>query len=180
MQLGNVGEWIAAIGTVGAIALALWQHNKLAQEQTEGAEKQQAEQVTVYGVFSDATGPWANRYAEKIVVHNASAQPVYHLAIKFFGYRYALANIAAVPKKTYCIRKFTVPPGKWTITTDPKHFTIQELYSVEIAFTDASGRTWHRNRDGLLAKRDAAFTTKTFLDNIAFEEIADPRLYEAS
>ena len=91
VQLGDLPEWLAAVGTVGALGGALWQirverNRRLAQDAHDREEnrREQARKIACWpGESEDVPGPmdpwWGTSTPIDLV--NGSDQPVYNVVV---------------------------------------------------------------------------------------------------
>jgi hypothetical protein len=180
--VGTVPEWISAIATVGAL-IAAWLAGTTAKRlygvesdrdatAAEQRERHDADLVHAWttAVHRDGTRP---RYG--LIVKNGSSSPVFDVTIQ---------STTGIPfegghKRAWPVDLAMLPPGEYFVTTVPYPDTntgedgIPEPTSgldgtirpvmkkrdwavSRIHFTDASGRHWQRDKDGVLTRAPAS------------------------
>jgi hypothetical protein len=143
-ELGTVPDWLAAVGTFLAFAVALrllFKELAARREVEEDRRREQASRVAIWTQSVPAPGPSAT-YA--IVMNNSSEEPV--SAITFVMYH------PDEPERV--IREDSwdlLPPGR-----HPGPATTETYLPgpIRLSFTDAAGRRWTRYPNGRLVERD--------------------------
>lgn len=144
MNWGSVPDWLAAVGTVGALFVALallCREMKDRRHAAEMADRKPADGVFAWVEPRTDAGGW------QTFVLNRSDQPVYDAVVYF-------TPLTDPPLPTVESVWGTVPPG------DPRpgdrfgdHPTdLFGIPTVEIEFTDGRGRHWRRDADGQLRR----------------------------
>lgn len=158
---GNVPEWIAAVGSLGALAVALWLLG--AQLRTYRTSEQDR-------IQSDATRVsawWSTPEIAPVVsvhIRNAGDNPVYDCVVFLGPSRQPPPDSSRTDSWDF---HFPIVPAGETLTKSvpSEHFILESQDHlpdqhgffrgawVEIVFTDSAGRFWSRKRDGQLVKR---------------------------
>lgn len=159
-------EWLtayatlgAAIGTVAAVGVALWQvwrersaRRRLEEEDRRRARRAQAEQVSAWLLPQD------NETRQPIALLNASVEPVYQAVV------YLVFIQGAAPRTGLEMERNTessfrsllsvVPPGRGFTSVGGGWGAMTVRPGVECAFTDRAGVHWIRSADGTLVEID--------------------------
>ncbi len=175
--LGNVPTWLAAIGTVGALWVALLQirterSRRIARDATDLEEhhRSQARLVAAWvGPPEPHLGGPGSVYGPSgrtpIYLFNGSGEPVYTLVasivfiqgaaphttektLEFFHSREPGTTWSQAPVTTVSI----LPPGKWRIWIPGTHWAgvMAGRSGAEVAFSDRAGAHWIRRALGTL------------------------------
>jgi hypothetical protein len=163
IQLGNIAEWTAAIGTVGTLSFALWQLNRERQRR----QREQARLVAAWllGARPPADQgelrPWMTEV--DLVVRNGSSEPVYNCAVYIWiSERPKLGEDAPAIGSVIDI----LPPDTQRedhVYVDIPYDDFEEPFGMghvrlDLLFTDAQGAHWHRDPSGRLATRREGFS----------------------
>lgn len=147
LQWGNVPEWLAAIGTVGALAVALFLLKQEIDDRRRAKSK--AQQWPASGIVAWAE-PRTDAGGWQTVALNRSDEPVYDVVVRFTPLREGGSDpIESVSG--------TLAPGP-PKPLDTYGDTPQDLFGippVEIEFTDGRGRHWLRTANGALNQLDS-------------------------
>lgn len=176
VQLGNVAEWVGAIGTVGALIAAVLllrkeltslEVDRMAQaderaaraEERELRRREHARTVAVW--LDDRKVSYSSRvhdFETKICVKNASSWPVDNCVA------YVLHPIGGPPDdpaahEAYEVVMGTVPPGERLDHDVPQAYidrgrVIFPGLLAEVTFTDSAGIHWRRRVDGSLEEQE--------------------------
>jgi len=146
VEWGDVPGWFAAIGTVGALFVALVLLHNERRDRERAAEV--ADQKPADGIFA-WVAPRTDAGGWQTFVHNRSDEPVYDAVVYF-------TPLTDPPMPTVESVWGTIPPGE----TKPgdrygdRPADIFGIPPVEIEFTDGRGRHWRRNSEGKLQQID--------------------------
>lgn len=143
---GSVPEWFAAIGTVGALFVALiLLRNELADRRraAEVADRRPADGIFAWAEPRTDAGGW------QTFVHNRSDEPIYDAVVYF-------TPLTDPPLPTEESVWGTVPPGgpKAGDRYGDRPGDLFGIPPVEIEFTDGRGRHWRRDDTGQLQRLD--------------------------
>jgi hypothetical protein len=159
-QWGNVAEWIAAIGTVGALWYALVQFG----QHRRARHIEQARLVSAWiRSIREPDVPLSSDQTEiTLVLRNGSPEPIYNCAVYVWTsdppeLGVDLPAVGGVSD--------LVPPSTESESTafvDIPFYSFEEahgrgLSNVDLLFTDASGSHWHRDRGGRLISRSEGY-----------------------
>jgi hypothetical protein len=172
IHLGDLPTWLAAIGTIGALAAALYQisnerKRRLTQEMHDRTERHQAQARLIaawIGEIEHHSGDsGTDRGRTAIQLLNGSKEPIYAVLASLIYIQ------GAAPKSTeawFEMRKQAppdqqvsppvailsiLPPGRWKIWIDGSSWGILSgRIGAEIAFTDRAGAHWIRRAKGNL------------------------------
>lgn len=153
MNAPNAADWLAAVGTVGAVLLGLF---VLAREQRD-RRKVQARSVNAWAVEvrpkRDRTelGVIVGMSGKCVVVeaHNSSTEPVYDF------HAWVHHNLAPDSGSMGSHERAVLPPGAHTIFVDGVDIPdggLAHLPYVDVTFRDTAGRRWQRLYTGKLAR----------------------------
>ncbi len=170
---GNWPEWLAAVGTVGALAAALAQievaRRRLRtdrKEQLARERRAQAELVSAWigdvrtsNDFDMKIGGPSDT-ATNLELSNASGSPVYRAVLSIVDIQGTGWKGQGKAPDGYQFCVSIIPPGRF-------HLTIRRGFGagmgihweVELSFTDAAGQHWVRRASGLLEELDADAVT---------------------
>lgn len=181
----NTTDWLTAIGTVGAVVVALGLTILERLRAARDNRRRQAELITAWAdenwpqQDSDnppdaAAGSWL-----RLVMQNGSAQLAYFAIASVVGIQGAGPPERA-PKDSdwqdhfYPYRALVgrVPPGQTTTWIRHGGHGMHIRVGIELAFQDAAGRYWLRRGTGQLRKIK--------MDPIRFYEITPPVVWEGS
>ena len=152
-RLGTIPDWLAAVGTLGAFAVALWLlFKELAarREQEEDRRREQARLVTAW-MMSKPLSRTEERSA--IVIRNGSDEPV------FDGWCVLVASTSRFASERKPVFDWEL---RWRVL--PPHETLEDELDlpqlltppwdarIRLSFTDAAGRRWTRYPDGRLVE----------------------------
>jgi hypothetical protein len=168
LRFGDLPAWVAAIGTVGALAAAFRQiateralRQRAEREAIDMAERSQAELVSAwYGGHDELTEGGAGQ--DWLVLLNRSNEPVYQ----------AVASVVfiqgAAPERGEEYRRLrgederyfldqqptlgVIPPGRWRVHVPGGWGGMMRQPGAEIAFSDRGGRHWVRRATGELKR----------------------------
>jgi hypothetical protein len=159
---GTVPDWLAAVGTLAAFAVALRLLAKelaARREQEEDRRREQASRVACWlEIVEDPDWPprhWAPDKpvrAVAAVLQNGSEEPVYDCRVHIELDPGASGKLVSGDRQ-YSLEERTLPPGR---TQRSVSFPREDLppASTRMSFRDAAGRRWTRYPDGRLVEPD--------------------------
>jgi hypothetical protein len=139
---GSLPEWIAAIGTVGALAVAL----VLLKAELDDARLRRGEEVRAQARRVLAWIEYTGDHPE-VVIRNASDAPIYNVeatATETAGQHFEHG-------RTSVSRSKVLPPGD---TERSEVYEPGQWAWVNVWFTDSAENHWIRSGDGRLTKVD--------------------------
>lgn len=151
---GDVPTWLSAVGTCGAVVVALRLSRQDALRREMHQHRKQAEQVTAW--LGDETSD-GSELRQLVVIQNSSSQSVYELIASLVATQGAFRR-TAVPKKPrdkpgsieFQARVGQVPPGQHKVPIPSGGHGMHKTFAVEVAFRDAAGSCWLRLGNGVL------------------------------
>lgn len=148
VQWGDAPSWFAAVGTIGAVLVALGLARREGRRHTQEVRRRQAELITAWVEQDDPSYPWV-----WVTLANASDQVVYRVVISALS----IVDGSPVPRPSNPRewRRFIsqLPPGqKKPVSVEWYVATGVARPGVEIAFQDAGGRHWIRDTSGKLVE----------------------------
>jgi hypothetical protein len=154
IQWGDVGTWVGGIATALALFLTYVLLRITRREQTAQQDEQRRAQARLIsawpaGAKHDGDGP---RDSVTIVLQNESNEPIYSLRAAVgrawtgekIGYREARLDYIMPPKS----KQEQPVPVDWPRLPDGAQISPP----VELIFSDAAGKFWHRDRYGALTE----------------------------
>lgn len=141
LAMGDLPTWLAAIGTVAAVSVALWQVRADQFRRRQQEHRAQAGLIAVW-YSGDKEG-----MRSVLSLLNDSSQPVYEAVATLTrsggpGERVPLDYRAVLP---------TLPPGRWKVEVSGDWHGMSAYATAEVAFTDHRGDThWIRRSNGKL------------------------------
>lgn len=176
---GSVPDWLAAVGTLAAFAVALRLLAKELTARREAEEDRRREQARLISAWPEAPEipgvkdrprntdviTWIQETGTTAYIHlimrNGSAEPVYRIFAVMVAFNSPYADdpeAGAGQPGTAETRRSILPPGEKGIGIFARFLdgfeTGTEPGPVSIAFTDAAGRHWKRYPDGRLVELD--------------------------
>src|SRR5581483_640017 len=161
--VSSIPEWItafatvgSALGTIGAVIVALWLARNKGRETREREDRRQAEQITAW--FVPYTGEQSSSYMVYmgLRVRNASDQLVYDLIAEVVSvqgaFRDAAVGESGERNLEYGTLVGNVPPGEVTTRINTGGRGMYVRHAIELAFKDAAGRCWLRRGNGSLER----------------------------
>lgn len=155
-RLGTVPDWIAALGTIAAFAVALRLLAKelsARREQEEDRRRAQARLVAGWVAMPEQDPQAPANWVFGVVVRNGSDEPIHDVNAVMVpaGSPYA-SDPEATPPAIAAVRvlRESMPPGE-TIEQRLRMVPIMPG-SFGMSFTDAAGRRWKRYPDGRLVE----------------------------
>lgn len=154
LDFGDVPTWLAAVGTLGTLAAALWQIRIERRSREKLEEQKQAIQIAT----------WINRGTSsqltEVTIRNASGSPIYDVVVTVViasgaGPRTG-EEVAELPGQKVSgapsMRRASsmVPPGKFMMELPAAWGGMNRKPGIEIAFTDFQGKHWVRRYNGQL------------------------------
>ncbi len=146
--IGGIGS---AIGTIGAVGVALWFSQAETRRRKREERSQQAEQISAWLQIDEAAEETGEMHC---VVLNGSNQLVYDVTVSLVAVHGAFRRTAVGIDRngpsggyqTYVGGPF--PPGQQTLPMKYRGAALAVRYGVELAFRDSRGRFWIREGDG--------------------------------
>jgi hypothetical protein len=167
VQLGDAAAWVAAIGTVGALAAAFWQirTERRARKRREDEDRSLARRSQAVRVSAWSASPediyrmgWENsaglqRYGAVLLNH--SEEPVYEAIASLVSIQGAGPSSAKGDGKLqYRAYLSVIPPGRHIADLGLCDAWPSGRAGVDLAFTDAAGVHWLRHATGSLIEID--------------------------
>jgi hypothetical protein len=176
VQWGTVSTWVAAVGTVAAVSLALWGTRGERKERLRRELRQQAVRISAWFVemHKDSHGedshgedprreawlpPELRGRAADVELLNNSADPVTDVLIFLSRVSYKVQRWWD-QEPEYRVMIGVLPPGRWTIRVPKSGGAIVDVklggspamsrVMVIISFTDNAGNHWARGARGEL------------------------------
>lgn len=158
--LGQIGpDWFSAVGTVGALLVALVLLGfQLTDRRSEASQRRraQAELIAAALDWSDKTREPMS--SQRVLLFNASGNSVYSVVVGAVHLQGAgVRTIEEAVERTApdqpppISTAAVLPPGKFRTTVrSVLHSMLGARPAAEIAFTDAAGRHWIRRAAGQL------------------------------
>jgi hypothetical protein len=170
VQWGSVSQWVAAVGTVSAVSVALWEANGERKERLRREFRQQAERISAWFIGmhkdpqdEDANGedspreawlpPELRGRAADVELLNTSAEPVTDVLVFLSRVSYKVQRWWD-QEAEYRVMIGVLPPGRWTISVPKSGGAIAQVklggsravsrVMVIISFTDSAGVHWAR------------------------------------
>ena len=170
VQWGTVSTWVASVGTVAAVSLALWVARGERKERLRRELRQQAERISAWFVemHKDSHGddphgedspreawlpPELRGRAADVELLNNSADPVTDVLIFLSRVSYKVQRWWD-QEPEYRVMIGVLPPGRWTISVTKSGGAIVDVklggspamsrVMVIISFTDNAGNHWAR------------------------------------
>jgi hypothetical protein len=155
IQLGDVATWVASIGTVAAVWVALWQIVSEKKERLGREVREQAERISAWYAGRAERIPGSGTRIELL---NNSNEPVYEVIVGIAFIQGAAPHSGEEWMKVerglimggFGRALGTLPPGQWFVTVPSHSGVMQGRLGAEIAFTDRSGSHWVRRATGKL------------------------------
>jgi hypothetical protein len=175
VQWGSVATWVASVGTVTAVSLALWRTAWERKDRLRRELRQQAERISAWyvGMREDSDGEVLHReaglpdelrgQAADVELLNNSEEPVYDVVV-------FLAQVSYKIKRWWNQEPYyramigVLPPGQWTVSVPNSGGVIaadirgesppESRVMVIIGFTDRAHNYWARGARGELRRLD--------------------------
>ncbi|MEV6646982.1 hypothetical protein [Amycolatopsis sp. NPDC051371] len=154
---GAAGQWAGAVGTVAAVAVALWiaiRDGRVARVDRAKRElrewQEQAAKVTAWIETTDAG-------EVHMIVANANSEAVHHVVVSFDLVRSlpmtgsTLHRGPEIEDDEYLYA--VLPPGKWRMPVRGGRRIEHTTPGVMLAFTDSRNGHWLRLTDGTLIEK---------------------------
>ncbi|MBN7327387.1 hypothetical protein I3U72_13535 [Mycobacteroides abscessus subsp. abscessus] len=153
---GNFPEYIAAIGTTGAllISIAVWRHevekrHKEDQRRDEADHRAQAERISAW---FETPGKLDPQGIIRIGLSNASPGVVYEVQLHVQCKSTALTSSVAAALPKFNKARGYLPmlgPGEWVVHLPLANIETMEPKTIDIWFRDQQGTRWHRTASSL-------------------------------
>jgi hypothetical protein len=158
VPIGNVAEWIAAVGALAAFGALFYAATewRAAQVERRDSEAEQARLIIVEPVEPDRSSGslrWIKHFDE-FVVRNYSASPVFNLDVESLddspdALVYQNVRVPSTQRQSEMSRPSRVPVLQAGRATEPLNLVgggagVPKIQHLTFAFTDAKGRRWRR------------------------------------
>ena len=173
IQWGDVPTWVAAVGTVGTLASALWQiaterKRRIASDELLRSEQHVRQARLIAAYLGEEQRPKSETPVQahetgrtEIFLVNNSSEPVYSVVVGIVFVQgagpHSLEEMLALDRKQYdrqgpITTVSIVPGGLYRVWISGTGWTriLGGRGGVEIAFSDASGAHWIRRGTGRL------------------------------
>lgn len=158
IQLGDLATWLASVGTIGAVWLALWQVLNEKKERVNREIRSQAERISAWYAGTKEGAHLAT--ATRIELLNSSNEPVYEVVV---GLVFIQGAAPRSGEEWQCMGNTSImggfgkvlgalPPGQWIVRVPGGWANMFARPGAEIAFTDRSGLHWVRRATGKLER----------------------------
>jgi hypothetical protein len=143
---GDVPTWLAAIGTIGAVivALCLARSDGIRREKLQ--RRHQAELVTAWLGSEETSG---GHVRQSIVIQKSSPQSVYLLVASLVA-KGGFRDTALGDARKFRATVGQVPPGRYERHVRSPGHGMHVKLAIELAFRDAAGVCWLRRGNGSL------------------------------
>lgn len=138
---GDAPTWIAALGTVAAVSLALAEAGSERRRRIHHEARAQAEAVSA----------WFDYANSDLVVSNESTQPVYEVVLSMVLVQGAGPHRGEDLHEgvsDYRVVFSVVPPGRWRVAAPVGWGGMSAHPGAEVAFTDHRATHWIRRTSG--------------------------------
>jgi hypothetical protein len=176
VQWGTVSTWVAGVGTVAAVSLALWEAAGERKGRLRRELRQQAARISAWfvGMHKDPDGedsheedsrreawlpPELRGRAADVEFLNNSQDPVTDVLVFLSRVSYKVQRWWD-QEPEYCVMIGVLPPGRWTISVPKSGGAVVDVklggsaavsrVMVIISFTDSAGNHWARGARGEL------------------------------
>jgi hypothetical protein len=136
VEVGTVADWIAAVGTVGALIVAL---SLLWREQRD-RRTAQARLVSTW--VSEVAVADSSEHPLSVIVQNRSNEPVY--AVTIFQFDPVIHHDVGQPGELI-FHVEVLPPDTRLPATDSVPTRMGHLPTLTLYFTDSAGHRWKRH-----------------------------------
>jgi len=165
VQWGDIATWVASLGTVGALAAALWQIGSERRRRHSDEHRAQARLISVWvgerkppeSYADDPDASWYPKGRTTIYVANNSSEPVYFPVVGIVDIQgtgpHTMEKMLDFYKGGGPITTISIlPPGRYRVWIRGIHWQIPMggRQGAEIAFTDSAGVHWIRRSTGAL------------------------------
>jgi len=182
VQWGSVSTWVAGVGTVAAVSLALWEARGERKERLRRELRQQAERISAWfvGMHKDPDGedpggedsrrdawlpPELRGRAADVELLNNSEDPVTDVLVFLSRVSYKVQRWWD-QEPEYRVMIGVLPPGRWAISVPKSGGAIVDVklggapagsrVIAVISFTDSAGNHWARGARSELRRLPAA------------------------
>jgi hypothetical protein len=153
VDLGDVPTWLATLGAGVAAFYAYGAYtieSERDKRQSLTMQREQASRVAIWPEQLDNPHTGAPAEAECFWLRNASELPIHDVRVFSYSFRKPESDNVA-PNSVYDLG--IVGPTDHAVRRFVK-FSPRDSYSYAVAFRDAAGAEWHRNRRGVLIEGD--------------------------
>lgn len=152
---GDYPTWLAAVGTIAAVIVALALAGREARHRKRESERNQAELITAW-LIPDGDLTTSGLVLPVIGIVNASQQLAYRVIASLVPVRGAIRDdfreSIGRPAGAFRAFKGELPPGRTNLEVENPGGGMHIRFAVELSFRDAAGRTWVRKADGQLVR----------------------------
>lgn len=153
---GDYPTWVAGIGTVGAVVLALFLAERDRRRRDREQRRSQAELLTSWMFWPQPAEQAEREQVVTVSILNGSNQLAYRVIASLVPVRGTAPNnfreLQGVDPTAYRVLVGELPPGRHDFEVAYPGGGGFIRYSVELAFRDAAGRKWLRGADGNLTQ----------------------------
>lgn len=138
VQWGDVATWFAAVGTVAAVAAALWQ---VASERKRRIKRERRSQAALISAWRDPRHNRMGRPGEKVVLLNSSGEPVYNIVVAPVAVQWAAPHRGEDMVKGFRNHKTLsiLAPGHFQTSVSSLGGGMGLRWGMEVAFSDRNG-----------------------------------------
>lgn len=156
LDWGNIPEWIGAVGTSGAVIVALFIALSDERRRANRERREQAEKIGVWKTHQNDGGSAKSIEQSTIHVNNTSHLPIYDVVISYgsaygSGAKYAMGDDNQILVLKLPPGLHNIPPRNNPITKKSANHLNE---GVAISFRDSNGHFWRRDASGILQETD--------------------------
>jgi hypothetical protein len=140
IQFGDLATWITALGTVGAVIVALWLAGRDGRRRAVEERRHQAELITgwISGTYDMPTS--GGRMTAPITINNASNQLAYRVIASVVRDSRSSGAGTGPAGDQYRVLLGELPPGRTVKRIEHPGGGMHFRAAIELAFRDAGGR----------------------------------------
>jgi hypothetical protein len=167
IQWGDVATWVASVGTVAAVSVALWEVLRQRRIENRRDRRAHAESISAWIAEERLPDDIETPGGTSVELENASQHLAYDVVVfqvyiqgagpttgedwgKILNQRQKPTN-PRYPESPFAVLG-VLQPGRSVADLDWLSSTMQGRLAVELAFTDRAGRHWIRRSTGELAE----------------------------
>jgi hypothetical protein len=152
---GDYPAWLAAIGTIVAVVVALGLAGRESRQRRHEDERRQAELITAWlETVGDMTT--AGLVMPVVAIVNGSQQLAYRVIASLVPVRGAITEdfreVSGAGAWEFRVFKGELPLGRTNLEIKQPGGGMHIRFAVELAFRDAAGRSWVRTTQGELKR----------------------------
>jgi hypothetical protein len=149
MSCADLPTWLTAIGTVGAVIVALYVAGRDERRRVSRERRHRAEQISTW---LGPEGEVSTGHVQNVIIQNSGTQPVYRTIASLVSVQGAFRETAVGDKRRQFCQNLigTLPPGRHETKIEFPGHAPALRFGVELAFRDAAGHSWIRSGDGSL------------------------------